>query len=174
MTDYFPALWERMKGIEKEFSNVKGDPGGRTVWGISERWNPDLFKDGIPSEEKCRERARKNYWNSVGCDKVPDIYLAWELFDCSYNLGPGKTKLLVEKAVKVLPQTLFSKVAPTWPNVLKVIGFKESLCRALAALVNHCQVQYYIDQNNPQFLVGWLAKRGLTMDPETYGGKLDT
>jgi lysozyme family protein len=61
----FPILCE-LEGLE---SNVKGDPGGRTIWGITDKWFPtDVASMTRLSPEGARKYAEVFYkllirWN---------------------------------------------------------------------------------------------------------------
>lgn len=61
--------------LEGYSSNLKGDTGGRTIWGITEKWYPDEVKVmlNMSSEESkayAREFYRREFWDKLGCDAL--------------------------------------------------------------------------------------------------------
>jgi lysozyme family protein len=67
---------------------ITTDAGGRTRYGIAERYNLDLWKDGPPSQEAAKARILNGYWIANGCDDLPypmDIAMA----DSCMTPGPG-------------------------------------------------------------------------------------
>src|SRR5574341_732990 len=73
-------------------SNDSRDPGKRTVYGISEVYHPEMFKDGKePTLEDLPEFYLREYWIPGGCDDLPfplDVNMA----DACVNPGIGAAK----------------------------------------------------------------------------------
>lgn len=108
------------EGVE---SNNPADPGGRTKYGISERGNPDLWRNGPPTEAQARERYLQRYVVGPGFDKIPDAGLMAQLVDFGVNSGP---QLAIQKLQGVLgvaqdgiigPATL-AAITPATNNLL--------------------------------------------------------
>jgi hypothetical protein len=69
--DLFDLAFDKLCELEGFNSNVKGDPGGRTIWGISERWSPeDVRKMLDMGKEEAKEYAKKFYYERF-----------WRLYD---------------------------------------------------------------------------------------------
>ena len=91
----FDECFEKLAELEGFESNVKGDPGGRTIWGISERFFPqDVEKMSKMNKEEAKKYAkefyRKKFWVDRGEDKLNCV---------SFLMGvnvPG----VVDKAIK--------------------------------------------------------------------------
>ncbi len=73
-------------------SNDSRDPGKRTVYGISEVYHPEMYKDGKePTLEDLPEFYLREYWIPGGCDALPfplDVNMA----DACVNPGIGAAK----------------------------------------------------------------------------------
>lgn len=80
---------EVKKDDRSAVSNDPADRGGRTVYGISEKSNPDLWKDGPPTEAQSRERYEQRYIRWPGFDKITDPNLQAQLIDYGVNSGPA-------------------------------------------------------------------------------------
>ncbi len=70
-------------------TNNPADAGGRTIYGISEKSNPDLWVNGPPSEAKARQRFMDRYVVQPGFDKVADPQLQAQLIDFGVTSGPA-------------------------------------------------------------------------------------
>lgn len=67
---------------------ITTDAGGRTRWGIAERYNPEAWRDGPPSREQAVEIYRVKYWTANRCDLLR-MPIAAILFDTAVNPPPG-------------------------------------------------------------------------------------
>lgn len=74
-----------------KFTDDKNDPGGRTQWGISERSNPEAWKDGKVTEEEARTIYRKKYVEYPKFHLIPDTHakLREQLIDFGVHSGPA-------------------------------------------------------------------------------------
>jgi lysozyme family protein len=74
MDDNYEEGFETLMSLEGFKSNVAGDSGGLTIWGITEKWFPSVVAElkNLPPEES-RIRARRFYydkfWKPNNCDK---------------------------------------------------------------------------------------------------------
>lgn len=102
--DYFDAEWERIKAIEGPYSDNPNDPGGPTMYGVTER---EARADGYTGpmqelpESRAKAMARRKRWERLALDDIANLSLpvARELFDSGYNCG-------VETAAKWLQEAL--------------------------------------------------------------------
>ena len=83
----FTEHWEGYK------SNIVGDVGGRTIYGICERYFPKEVAAMVNmTAQDARAYAeafyRKEFWDHCGCDDLP-YPLDVVAFDCSVNPGPN-------------------------------------------------------------------------------------
>jgi hypothetical protein len=93
MKENYPRFFSWLCGFEGYDSNVKGDPGGRTIWGVSERYFPNEVKAMLAmSQEEAKQYAydfyKKTFWDANNCDLLPaplDVIHA----DTCVNPGPA-------------------------------------------------------------------------------------
>lgn len=82
MRESFNKAFELTIGLEGKPTNDPRDPGGLTIFGLSQRYNPEVNEHTTP--EQAKEIYLNKYWIPAGCDKVPypmDICL----FDSQVN-----------------------------------------------------------------------------------------
>ena len=83
------AVIEREGGAKA--TNDPNDPGGRTQYGISEKSNPEAWKDGKVTSEEAREIYRRKYVEFPGFHRIPDSHarVREQLIDFGVHSGPG-------------------------------------------------------------------------------------
>lgn len=84
----------KVEGLDKK---TRDPGGGRTRWGISEKNNPDAWKNGPPTKEKAIEIYKQRYWDRLGVEKL-DPALRLAAFDAAVNEGVGKARAMLEKS----------------------------------------------------------------------------
>lgn len=96
MRNNFDSWIENLKEWEGFRSNDPDDPGGRTVYGISERYFPGMYSGGRePTWEEAKEFYLKEIWVKNGCDELPfpmDVAHG----DGCVNPGPGAANAFLE------------------------------------------------------------------------------
>jgi lysozyme family protein len=81
---------------EKAYHKVKGDKGGATKYGISQRAYPDLDIKNL-TKEQAIEIAKRDYWDKNNIDKL-DPSMREIYFDTAFNKGSGTAKKLFERS----------------------------------------------------------------------------
>lgn len=71
-----------------QMTNDPNDKGGRTQYGISEKSNPDAWKDGKVTEDEARAIYEQKYLVGTGIAKVADPLLQAQLLDFTVTSGP--------------------------------------------------------------------------------------
>lgn len=135
MPDQIDAIIKR----EGEVSNDPNDPGGFTYEGITKRDNPDLFVNGLPSQEQVRQRYLDKYLHAPKIDQISDTRLQAQVLDFAVNSGPHIAISNLQQVLKVDsdgiigPATLSALTArdPVQVNNL-LVGAR---CRLLARVV---------------------------------------
>ena len=79
--------------------NVKGDPGGLTKFGISQKAYPSVDIAGLTLEQ-AKDIYRRYYWNQCACDQLPTPF-SIAVFDTAVNQGVGKAKRLLQLSLDV-------------------------------------------------------------------------
>lgn len=89
---------------EGAYSNHPNDPGGATMWGITEAvarkhgYAGDMRK--LP-RETAKAIYRESYWSAARADEFhPSI--AFQVFDAAVNHGTGNAIRLLQRAVNVI------------------------------------------------------------------------
>ena len=90
--NFVPAVND-LFAIEGFKSNLVGDPGGRTIFGISERYYPaDVARMASMTREDAevyaREFYRAKFWDAFGCDELTSP-MDEVTFLLAVNPGPG-------------------------------------------------------------------------------------
>jgi len=88
--------------MEGEDSNLAGDAGGVTRFGISKRAYPQL---DIPNLTQAQAIAiyRRDYWDKLRCGELPNG-LDLLLFDAAVNEGPSTAARMLQNVLKMVPQ----------------------------------------------------------------------
>lgn len=100
MRENFDRAFLILCQLEGYDSNVKGDPGGRTIWGISEKWFPAVVERLVTlTEQQAKEEARAwylaNTWKNLSLDTVKHP-LDIMAFCQGVNMPTETKKFLVE------------------------------------------------------------------------------
>lgn len=100
MSEHFERALAAVLKHEGGYVDNPADPGGRTIYGITERDHPDLWKAGTPTIEQAAARYLRDYWGPAQCEGLP-YGVALCLFDCAVNQGPGTAAKLLQQAAGV-------------------------------------------------------------------------
>ena len=87
----FEAAFAALIGNEGGYSDHPDDPGGATMWGVTERVARRHGYQGPMRElplDQAKAIARAEYWDPHLCDQF-DARIAFVLFDAAYNGGPA-------------------------------------------------------------------------------------
>ena len=174
-----------IKPFENLYSNLKGDTGGETVWGIARKKNPaaavwtlvDGYKkiSGFPENMRCDKALinlaiifyKYNYWDKLKLDQVTDQRIANELFDIAVNCGPNVAAVFLQRVLNV-----FNHQGKDYADLLVdgIIGSK-----TVATLNNHANANNILKalnvlqggkyialcESNPldeNFINGWITR----------------
>jgi lysozyme family protein len=163
MADFKPAFLFTLQHEDSTRSGkVTEDAGGRTRFGIAERFHPDLpeeFFTGPPEDalaeaEKIEERE---YWDTLRLGEVENQNVANKLFDMSVNMGVRQAAVYAQRAVNSQSQQLTEdgNIGPKTLAAMNAQTFYGLLCQFSAWHYRH------IATNNPAQavnLAGWLKR----------------
>jgi lysozyme family protein len=160
--DFIDAIIAR-EGGDRE-TNDPTDPGGRTKYGISERGNPDLWKDGPPTYAQARQRYFERYVQPFA--GIKDIHLLEQLADWGVTSGPKTVIQILQQLVGVKtdgvigPKTL-TKV-DSYPGG-KLFGHPVPGSVRLNLAVRDARVMQYAGAakarpSNLKYILGWLHR----------------
>lgn len=126
---------------EEYISNIPGDKGGLTIWGIASAfWPKDVEKMKNMSKEDsfayAKEFYKREYWNPCSCDDL-SYPLDVIVMDTAVNCGVGRAKS-------------FLKETPNWMDYLMM------------------RIKFYVDSTQEQFDDGWI-NRIVQTNPKKLG-----
>ncbi len=163
MADFNIAL-KRTLILEGAFSNHPEDTGGRTLWGISEKWWPEAWEHGNPTRAKAEFIYRDHFWLPLRCNLIDSQNIANELFDTGVNCGIGKAAEFLQQAYNALyfstgPLVEDGRIGPaTLGKTNSLLSLNDQ--RALFNYMNHLQAEHYASlDNSDTFRRGWFAHR---------------
>ena len=196
MAQFKPAF-DKTLIAEGRWSDQIDDPGGETMNGVSRVFFPswsgwafvDSIKvDGAPQFDKLtpaqktsldtavEEFYRKNFWNRIQGDRIPDSLqaIAEELFDTAVNMGVNVSIIFLQEALNALNRNweLYQDIIVDGImgggtlNALKVFDNNKREMAFLLKITNILQGHRYlaITQKNPiqkKFIRGWIERVGL-------------
>ena len=136
-------------------SNDPLDNGGRTAWGISERGNPEAWKNGPPTYAEARVIYESKYVKGPGFDKIDDLPLRNQLIDFGVTSGPALAILKLQSILEVDPD---GKLGPKTLAAL-LLWDGDRLNNALVA-ARVSMIGRIVTKNPSQlkFLRGWLIR----------------
>ena len=149
----FKRAFDLLITHEGGFSNHPDDPGGATMYGITEVVARAEGYTGPMREltlDFAKQVYRKRYWDACRCDQMPDV-LRYPLFDAAVNSGPGQAIKWLQAAVGVkadgaigpVTQQAVNMAAPQ-PTRQKMIGNRLRFMTQLS--------------NWPSFSKGWARR----------------
>ncbi len=136
-------------------SNDPNDSGGQTAFGISEKSNPEAWKNGPPTEAQARAIYEQKYVKSPGFDKIADKQLQAQLIDFGVNSGPAIAIMKLQSILGVQEDGVLG------PNTLAILAtlHPEDVNNCLVA--ERVKLIGRIVSKNPsqlKFLNGWLDR----------------
>lgn len=116
MADFKTAFKSTLKFEDdvREPGKVTVDAGGRTRFGIAEKFHrelPDDFFTG-PAEEALADAEQIDqsaYWDRMRLSEVADQEVANKLFDMAVNMGVHQAAVLAQRAANALSQEIAPK-----------------------------------------------------------------
>jgi lysozyme family protein len=134
-------------GNEGGYSNNPADPGGETMWGITQRvavsWGYTGQMRELP-QATAKLIAKALYWDKYQCDQLPPL-LGYFVFDAAFNGGHPVQWL--QQAVGVAVDGVMGA---------ETVAAARS-CNLGVAALRYCatHLQYYVQLHNGAFLGGW-------------------
>lgn len=99
----FDAAFERLIGHEGGYVNHPNDPGGATMYGITESvarahgYQGHMYDLRLP---EAKHIAKVAYWDKVHAEDLPPG-IRFDVFDGAYNSGPGQAAKWLQRACEV-------------------------------------------------------------------------
>lgn len=136
------------------------DAGGRTRFGIAEKFHPDLPEEfftgpadnALAEAEKIEERE---YWDEMRLSEVESQNVANKLFDMGVNMGVRQAAVYAQRAVRVVEDGVIGAKTLAAINSASPIAYYQALCDLSAAHYRH------VAAVNPAQVVnlhGWMKR----------------
>jgi len=109
------------------------DAGGRTRFGIAEKFHPDLPEEFFtgPAEDalaKAEKIEQREYWDRMRLAEVENQNLANKLFDMGVNMGVRQAAVYAQRAARVAEDGVISPQTLAAVNSAEPIAFYQLLC----------------------------------------------
>lgn len=149
----FDQAFHQLLGHEGGYSDHKADPGGATMWGVTERVARANGYTGpmrsLPVDV-AKAIYKRDYWDAVRADEVPTA-IRYSLFDGAVNSG-------VKQSVKWLQRALgVSDDGAIGPKTLAAAQAADG--QALKAKMLGARLQFMTDLPSwPSFGRGWARR----------------
>lgn len=85
---------------EGGYVNHPNDPGGETIYGISRRSHPDVWRNGRPTIEDAKRIYHRDYWLPIKADALP-LPIALMVFDAAVNAGNRQAARFLQRALRI-------------------------------------------------------------------------
>jgi lysozyme family protein len=149
----FDDAFVALMGNEGAYVDNPADPGGVTMWGITERVARACGYQGdmrLLPQATAKQIAKTQYWDPYKCDQF-DARIGFNVFDAAYNGGHPALWLQAAAGVAqdgVIGEATIAEVRSLDPMVI--------VARFTAA-----RIDYYTSLNQwPTFGKGWVRRLG--------------
>jgi len=149
----FPAAFDLLITHEGGFSNHPDDPGGATMYGVTEAVARAEGYTG-PMRDLTLDFAktiyRKRYWDACRCDLMPD-QLRYPLFDAAVNSGPSQSIKWLQVSLGVKADGAIGPVTQQAVNTCFPQVVRQKMIGA--------RLRFMTNLNNwPSFSKGWARR----------------
>jgi lysozyme family protein len=169
MADFKPAFLFTLQHEDSTRSGkVTVDAGGRTRFGIAEKFHPDLPEEFFtgPAEEALAEAEKieeREYWNTMRLAGVENQNVADKLFDMGVNMGIRQAAVYAQRAVNSLlaVETRLVEDGEVGAKTLAAINgadpimYYQALCKLSAAHYRHVAA---VNPAQAVNLPGWMKR----------------
>ncbi len=155
--------------MEKEgyLSDHPDDPGGRTVYGISYRYHPEMYLNGDPSLENAKRFYEREFWRVCNISTLSIPYeLKYEIFDAAVQFGPRDAVKMMQTVINILWEDGFEELIVdgimgpvSRDSVEKFVKHSPEWMKALHNCFLYLKADAYVEENNPTMIRGWFGRR---------------
>ena len=139
---------------EIDYSNVPGDHGGPTKYGISQASYPHLDIKNLTIDQ-ARQIYLDDFWTRYRLAEIENQHIADFIGDLLVNMGPGHDFQIVQRACNALGNDL-AVDGCVGPKTLQAINAADP--DQLKAEIVTAADQFYMNLHQPEFLKGWLDR----------------
>lgn len=138
---------------EGGFVNHPDDPGGATMYGVTEKVARSQGYTGQMKDltlDFAKQVYRKLYWDACRCDLMPDV-LRYPLFDAAVNSGPVQAIKWLQVAAGVKPDGIIGPITQQTVNVLPAQVTRQKMVGNRLRFMTNLS-------NWPSFSKGWARR----------------
>jgi lysozyme family protein len=166
MADFKPAFLFTLQHEDSTRSGkVTVDAGGRTRFGIAEKFHPDLPEEFFtgPAEHALAEAEKieeREYWEALRLAEVENQTVANKIFDMGVNMGVRQAAVYAQRAVNSQRQQL-TEDGNIGPKTLAAMNAMDpQTLHGLLCQFSACHYRHIATNNPAQAvnLAGWLKR----------------
>ena len=146
----FSQAFDLLITHEGGFSNHPDDPGGATMYGVTEAVARAEGYTGAMRDltlDFAKSVYQKRYWDACKCDQMPDP-LRYPLFDAAVNSGTGQSIKWLQMAVGVKADGILGSITQQSVNVAPAQATRQKMLGARLRFMTELK-------NWPTFAKGW-------------------
>ncbi len=148
-----------VKTLAKEggakFTDVAGDKGGATKYGISQTAYPNVDIRNL-TEQQARDIYKRDYWDRVCGDDIKSQIIAENIFDTAVNMGIRTASRLVQVVLNITPPDgIIGSASLAAINKQDEAVFLAHFTLAKIARYTNICMQ---DKTQSKFLLGWVNR----------------
>ena len=149
----FERAFDLLITHEGGFSNHPDDPGGATMYGVTEvvaRAEGYIGPMRELSLDFAKQVYRKRFWDACRCDQMPDV-IRYPLFDAAVNSGPSQAIKWLQVAVGVKADGVIGPITQQTVNVLPAQVTRQKMIGNRLRFMTNLS-------NWPSFSKGWARR----------------
>lgn len=149
----FDEAFDRLIGHEGGYSDNPADPGGKTMWGVTERvarsWGYTGDMRDLP-RSVAKEIYQALYWSKVRAEEIPEV-VRFDVFDTAVNSGVTQAVKLLQRAAGAVDDGVLG------PNTLAAARSMDA--QLLDKRFSGYRLRFMTTLKNwPPFARGWAAR----------------
>lgn len=138
---------------------ITTDTGGRTRWGISEKFNPEVWKDGPPTLEQARAFYAEVYIAPHKLSGLQEQNILNAVLDCMVNQGNSAGFMILRHALEIRG---WKRAVDSWADLIVGLKAVEPGALLVAIRAERCMAYYGLVEHDPAkygtYLRGWIRR----------------
>ncbi len=147
--------------LEGGYADIKGDPGGKTMYGITEKvarsWGWQGEMKNLP-RSLANKIYKKSYWDACRCDKMKWQEVAEQVYDHSVNCGFKTACKVLQKALNKYGLSIKVDGA-VGKNTIKALNAVRHKAYFLSRLIDERELYYdrlvFLKPYRIKFIKSW-------------------
>lgn len=148
-----------VKTLAKEggakFTDIAGDRGGATKYGISQAAYPNVDIRNL-TEQQARDIYKRDYWDRVRGDDLTSQLIAENLFDTAVNMGVRTASRLAQSMLNISPAD--GIIGSASLGVINKQDEKDFIIHFTLVKIGYYANLCNKDRTQSKFLLGWVNR----------------